>query len=108
MRVIGGTLDKTKIDDFPVHDILQALDFPDTTDRNKALYILYSLSKSKQSDSYRSTIAHHASHRLVDLLRLQQPNLHDMAYVLLKQISGKEYGERDYAAWENWLNAVQQ
>ena len=105
MRVIAETLDKTPMDDFPVHDVLPALDFPDTTDRNKALLILYFL--SKQSASYRSTIAQHASHRLVDLLRLQQPNLHDTAYVLLKQIGGKEYGERDYPEWESWLNTVQ-
>jgi len=44
--------------------------------------------------------------RCSPMLRLEQPNNHDYAYKILKAISGQELGERDYAAWESWLNAV--
>ena len=37
------------------------------------------------------------------LLRLLQPNNHDHAYFILKTISGKEFGDRDYDAWAQWL-----
>ena len=44
---------------------------------------------------------------LLAMLRLQQPNNHDFAYLILKAISGQSYGERDYSAWEAWLRAQQ-
>jgi len=37
------------------------------------------------------------------MLRLRQPNNHDFAHSILKQISGRSFGDREYAAWEAWL-----
>jgi hypothetical protein len=36
------------------------------------------------------------------LLKLEQPNNHDPAYRILRTVSGENFGERDYAAWERW------
>ena len=41
------------------------------------------------------------------MLRLGQPNNHDYAYRILKAISGQQFGERDYQAWETWLGTHQ-
>lgn len=35
---------------------------------------------------------------------MTQPNLHSSAYVVLRIISGKDYGEYEYDAWQNWLS----
>jgi hypothetical protein len=83
----------------PIEPALEALDGPETTDRNKALAMVAGLAQRPE---------HHAAIRargatLVRLLRLQQPNNHDFAWEILKKISGKSFGERDYAAWESWL-----
>ncbi len=43
MRVLGATLAKVKVDDFLLDKVTVALDFPSESDRNKALYILFSL-----------------------------------------------------------------
>jgi hypothetical protein len=103
MRVLGATLDKIDALDFPVDEAITALDFPRETDRNKALYILFSLAKQPKYAQY---IAQHAGNLLIDELKMFQPNLHNFAYATLKEISGKSYGERDYSAWQTWVDEV--
>jgi hypothetical protein len=39
-------------------------------------------------------------------LHMLQPNVHDMSYNILQEISGLKLGDRDYQAWENWLNST--
>jgi hypothetical protein len=84
----------------PLDPVLQALTFPATTDRNKASAVLAGLARR---DEYREAIARRAGPVLVEMLRLQQPNNHDFAYMILTAVSGKGYGERDYARWEAWI-----
>lgn len=102
MRVLGATLGKLNTADFPVEEAVAALDFPDETDRNKALYILISLSQQKRYASY---IATHAGDLLLTNLHMDQLNLHGCAYAVLTQISGKKFADRDYTAWKEWLDA---
>jgi len=101
MRVLGATLAKNTKADFPVQDAITALDFPELTDRNKALYILSSLSDQPRYAKY---IAQHAQSELLDELKMRQLNVHNLAYEILTKISGKKYGERNYAAWKRWLD----
>lgn len=82
----------------PVEPALAAIDFPATTDRNKALAMLHGLAARPE---LRPAIRARAP-QLIAALRLQQPNNHDFAYQILKTISGEAHGERDYAAWERW------
>ena len=89
--------------DLPAEAIAQALNFPTATDRNKALFALYSIAKRPDKRRY---LIQSCGPLLVSILKLQQPNNHDPAYLILKSLSGKDFGERDYAAWENWLKTT--
>lgn len=80
--------------------ILQVLKFPNTTDRNKAGYTLVYLSQIERN---KPVIIHAAGFTLFEMLKLLQPNNHDPAYQVLKNISGQHFDRRDYASWERWL-----
>lgn len=86
--------------EIPVEPILQVLNFPATTDRNKAGYTLASLSLKEK---YKKLILHKAGTILLAMLRLEQPNNHDPAYKILKNLSGENFGDRDYGAWQKWI-----
>jgi hypothetical protein len=101
MRILGSTLDKLKTADFPIQEAVAALNFPTETDRNKALYIIFSLMQQPRYETY---IKKHAGRLLLASLKMKQPNLHDMAYGILCKISNQHFGERDYQAWESWIN----
>jgi hypothetical protein len=100
MRVLGEIAEKRKEVPIPVEPIIKALNYPATTDRNKALYILEGLAANPKN---KGIIIGQAGSLLIKLLRLYQPNNHDFAYSILKKVSGKNYGERDYKAWEQWI-----
>ncbi|MFA5960575.1 MAG: hypothetical protein WC785_08655 [Tatlockia sp.] len=51
----------------------------------------------------RMLIIHKGKKNLLALLQLKQPNNHDWAYLLLKKISGKNYGAYNLSAWEKWF-----
>jgi len=85
----------------PIEPALDALDFPETTDRNKALAMVDGLADRPE---YHAAILARGG-LLLALLKLQQPNNHDFAYSILKKATGQSFGERDYAAWERWLAA---
>jgi len=88
--------------DYPVKDLIAALEFPSADDRNKSGYVLVSLVKSSR---YRSAIDKQAVPSLLKLLGLHQANNHDPAYEILKELSGKTFGDRDYKDWESWAAA---
>jgi hypothetical protein len=103
MRVIATTLVKAKRLTLDVRPFLELLNSPYLTDRNKALFILYNLSISARvrAACIKSAV------RLVALLALKQPNQHDTAYLLLKQISGQDFGEHNVPAWRQWARLQQ-
>lgn len=100
MRVLADMSRKHPELDIPLEPVLAALDYPETTDRNKASAILAGLAERPR---HRGAIRRTAGPVLLRLLRLQQPNNHDFAYQILKTVSGRDFGERDYPAWEKWL-----
>ncbi|HEX7238448.1 MAG TPA: HEAT repeat domain-containing protein [Gammaproteobacteria bacterium] len=102
MRVLMFLAQKRPDADFPVRDLIAALDFPTSADRNKAAYTVAALAEQPK---YRATIRADAVPAALHLLRVEKPNNHDPAYTILKQVSGEEFGERDYAAWERWAAA---
>ncbi|MBA2650122.1 MAG: hypothetical protein H0U75_11145 [Legionella sp.] len=103
MRVIGSTIAKSKISNFDIHPFLNVLDSPYATDRNKALYIIFVASKSKPLGQ---VINQKERDTLVSLLRLKQPNNHDWAYLILKNITGKDFGPQNVTAWRKNLKMV--
>lgn len=100
LRVLGSLLSTEMIDDFPKEAIIEALNFPNLTDRNKALYVLSNIALNIKNHQY---ILQEAGVYLIVNLKMKQPNLHSFAYSILKLISGKNFNEHDYAAWERWL-----
>jgi len=86
--------------DVPLEPALQALRFPTTTDRNKALALLDALAEREE---LRQQIVGQAGPTLVALLRLRQPNNCDLAYEVLKKLSGRDLDSRDYDGWAGWL-----
>ena len=102
MRVLMFLAQKRPDVDFPIRDLVAALDFPSDADRNKAAYTVSGLADQPR---YRDVIRADAVPAALRLLRLEKPNNHDPAYEILKQVSGEAFGERDYAAWERWAAA---
>lgn len=100
LRVLIYAVRNSKEARVPIGPVLKAIEFPETTDRNKSLYVLDGLADLPEN---RRVIINEAGATLIRILRLTQPNNHDPAYSILKKVSGRQYGERDYAAWEQWL-----
>lgn len=100
MRVIAETMRKAKIDNINIKPFLELLDSPYNTDRNKALYVLLDTANSAAS---KKLIIRDGNKQLLALLQLKQPNNHDIAYDLLKKISGKDFGPQNFDAWAAWM-----
>jgi hypothetical protein len=93
----------------PLDPVLEALEFPTTTDRNKAAAILSGVVKRPSvAPATRHLVVERAGETLLAMLQLSQPNNHDFAYEILKAVSGESYGERDHAAWKAWLRRNRQ
>lgn len=103
MRVIAMTLLKEKNLSVNAKPFLQQLNSPYLSDRNKALFVLYDLAHTEEVK--KDIILYGV--RLLALLELKQPNQHDTAYLILKQISGQDFGERNISAWQDWLSIQQ-
>jgi hypothetical protein len=88
----------------PLAPFLDALDFPDTTDRNKAAYALLALA-SRAPDDCRGPILGKDGDILLAMLALAQPNNRDPARRILAALAGKDLGE-DVGAWNAWLRSA--
>ncbi|MGK3997729.1 HEAT repeat domain-containing protein [Sorangium sp. So ce1024] len=89
----------------PLTPFLKALDGPTTTDRNKAAGVTWGLINRPEGTKLHAQVIKEAGPTLLKLLKLEQPNNHDIAYRILKKVSGRDFPERDRAAWEKWLAA---
>ena len=85
----------------PVDDLVAALDFPESTDRNKSAATLLALC---ESPIYREIIRREALPTLLQLMRTGPPINHEPAYDILRELSGEDFGPRDYTAWEDWVH----
>lgn len=78
--------------------VLPRLDDPSFSVRGKAMGLLVPLA---DREAYRSYLLASAP-RLVDLLRLAQPESRDLAFTLLGIISKKSFDRGDYDSWRAW------
>lgn len=78
--------------------ILPRLDDPAFNVRGKAMGLLVPLA---ERDSYRPALMS-AAPRIAALLKLGQPESHDLAFALLGILSKKSYDRQDYASWDAW------
>ena len=83
-----------------VSRVLPVLDYPLVADRSKALSVLVGLT---DNPNYRTYLTARAGPLLLALLKLRQPANHDLAYMLLATISGRDYERRDYDSWNQWI-----
>jgi hypothetical protein len=102
LRVLIMLAHRTPPVSIPLAPILRALQFPATSDRNKAGYVLAALADRPEN---REPIRRQVGPVLLEMLQLEQPNNHDPAFEVLRKISGRDFAERDYAAWRDWLNS---
>jgi hypothetical protein len=92
----------------PIDEVLKALDFPNTTDRNKAAAIIFGiLSHEPLFDLYSNKVLA-ASKALLKMLKLKQPNNSEWAYQILKRISHEDFPKENLADWEQWVLSVQE
>lgn len=106
MRVLGATLATSPVKTFDIAPLLSLLDSPYETDRNKALFMLFQVVQSdKIAKRY---LIHHGENALLSLLALKQPNNHELAYLILKQVSGQDFGEYNLTEWRHWLRHAKQ
>ena len=82
--------------------VLAALDDPRGEVRSKVIGLLVPMSDDK---AQRPRLLA-AAPRLVALLKLRQPESSDLAYVVLSQLSLKDFNRRDLDAWEQWAAAA--
>ncbi len=99
-RVLGSLFRHYNPRALPWDTLNAMLDFPDLTDRNKALRVVLSLTKYPENIA---VIKSMMSRQLVRLLRARQPNIHDLAYSILRIISKNKFADRDYASWKTWV-----
>lgn len=82
--------------------VLPALDDPLGVVRAKVMGLLVSMSDDKEQRAKLLS----AAPRLVDLLKLRQPDSSDLAYTVLGLVSKKNLDRRDIPAWEKWAAAA--
>jgi hypothetical protein len=103
MAVMAFTMIQLKHADFPVQKAIDALDYPALADRKHALFLLESISKQPRYSQY---LKDHSKEQLMNMLKMHMPDIHDEAYAVLKNMSGLKFGDRNYVAWEHWLNTT--
>jgi hypothetical protein len=86
----------------PLAPLLRALEFPETSDRNKAGHALAYLVK-KAADRFRPAILREAGDVLLEMAAMSQPNNRDPALHVLRALSGKDHGA-DVEAWRRWVD----
>ena len=103
MRVIAETIYHGHLTIADISPFVDVLDSPYTTDRNKALYVLRNAVVTQDA---KKQLLEKGGDKLVEIFRLKQPNNHDLAYELLKTISGKDFGSTNVAAWSRWVSSA--
>ena len=87
--------------EFNISEIINALDFPSFTDRNKALVILRSipLDNLNKEDSKR------LSDILIEILEKKDAHNFKNAHKVIKKLSQEDYAIDDIESWKKWENA---
>ncbi len=104
MRVLVMIQEKSDTVVLPLPAILHAMQFPTTTDRNKAAYALAGIARHA-TPAERTRIARDCGDTLLAMVAMQQPNNRDPALKILQAISDQDHGT-DVAAWRAWLEGA--
>ncbi|MBI5242962.1 MAG: HEAT repeat domain-containing protein [Elusimicrobia bacterium] len=100
MRVISDISVYRQDVPLSIEKAADVMDYPSVDDRTRALAVMLGVANHPR---YRRFLLQSASTQVLKLLRMMNASNHDMAYTVLKMLSGESYGSREYEAWENWL-----
>lgn len=84
----------------PFRDLARLLDYPDPSDRQRAIALIMSLS---DKDQYRSLIFGPPADQVLRLLRSRHPGIRQMAHTCLTLLSGETHKADEVEAWDKWL-----
>jgi hypothetical protein len=84
--------------EFNIPEIINALDFPSFTDRNKALVILRSISL----DNLKKEDLKRLSDILIEILEKKDAHNYRNAHTVIQNLSHKDFGEDDIESWKKW------
>ncbi|WP_188606948.1 hypothetical protein [Aquaticitalea lipolytica] len=104
MRLIYYAVRENNSLDIPIDKVIDVLDFPSFTDRNKALVVLRSLPSSRFSKSQLDRIIP----ILLEILDKKDAHNYKNAHTVLKNISSNDFEVDDIDSWKNWsFNFIQ-
>lgn len=101
MRVIYYIARANPTINFNVSKIINALDFPSFTDRNKALVILRSITLDNLSKEDSKRLAD----ILVEILEKKDAHNYRNAHTVIKKLSQKNYDVNDIDSWKKWAES---
>lgn len=104
LRVLGDISELRPEFAIPVNPLIPALNYPRSTDRSKAVFVVYSL--AAHSSSAREELLRDGVPNLLLLLDTKIPDQRDLAYNTLKKVSGKDYPVSDLVSWKNWYGKL--
>jgi|CXWL01.1.fsa_nt_gi hypothetical protein len=100
LQILADVVNHRKDLRVDVEKILPLLDDPVDVVRGKTMGLLVPMVDNEPQR--RKMMA--AAPRLVDLLKLKQPDNHDLAFTVLGLISRKSINRRDYKGWQEWAD----
>lgn len=103
LRVYGELLIKYPKLKLDLSRPMELLHHYDEAIRNKSLLLINAAAEQKQLKRF---IVEQGANELLNLLKLKQPNNHDVAYQILLKTTNQKYGDRDYAAWQRYLSKI--
>jgi len=106
LRVLGDIAERNKEVVLPSKPFLEALEFPRSSDRSKAVFVVLMMSAGSQQT--REEILKTSVPALLAMLKGNQPDQRDFSHNILRKISGKEFPATDLVAWNNWYQKLSQ
>lgn len=100
LQILADVVNHRKDLRVDVEKILPLLDDPVGVVRGKTMGLLVPMI----DDAAQREKMFASAPRLVDLLKLQQPDNHSLAFTVLGLLSRKSFDRRDYASWESWAD----
>jgi HEAT repeat protein len=104
LRVLIATQEQADHPLVDVATVVDALSMPETSDRNKSLYLLKMLLEDLKPEALkaqRAPLIRELGPRLVEMVSLQNPIIREPATEVLKLLSGEAYETPEQ--WKAWL-----
>jgi hypothetical protein len=104
LRVLGDIAERNKDVVLPSKPFLEALEFPRSSDRSKAVFVVLMMSSGSQQ--VREDVLKSSVPALLAMLKGNQPDQRDFSHNILRKVSGKDFPVTDYLAWNNWYQKL--